>query len=182
MGLSPITKSLIESEHLKMKRIWAPWRMAYIKGDVKETGCLFCGQLAQDDGVESLILHRSQNAFVILNRFPYTNGHMMVVPYAHEPTIEQLDEQTLTELMILTNHAVSVLRKAYHARAFNIGINIGEVAGAGVAEHVHIHVVPRWSGDTSFMSTTAETRVIPEALEETYEKLCSYWLELHSIP
>lgn len=165
-----------------MKRIWAPWRMAYIKGDVKETGCLFCGRMAQDDGVESLILHRSKNAFVILNRFPYTNGHMMVVPYAHEPTIEHLDEQTLTELMILTNHAISVLRKVYHAQSFNIGINIGEVAGAGVAEHVHVHVVPRWSGDTSFMSTTAETRVIPEALEETYEKLRSCWLELYSKP
>lgn len=165
-----------------MKHIWAPWRMTYIKGDVKEDGCLFCNRLAQDDGAENLILHRSQNAFVILNRYPYTNGHMMVVPFVHEPTIEHLEEQTLKEMMTLTNLAISALRKIYHAQSFNIGINIGEVAGAGVVEHVHIHVVPRWSGDTNFMSITAETRVIPEALEETYEKLRSAWCELTCNP
>jgi ATP adenylyltransferase len=160
-----------------MKRIWAPWRMAYIKGDTEEAGCLFCNQLAQRDRPDNLILYRGQHAFVILNRFPYTNGHMMIVPNAHEPSIEDLDDQTLAELIQLTNQALGVLRQTYGAQNFNIGINIGETSGAGVTDHVHLHVVPRWSGDTSFMSTVAETRVLPEALEETFEKLQSAWSE-----
>lgn len=160
-----------------MKRIWAPWRMAYIKGDTEEAGCLFCNRLAQRDGPDNLILYRGQHAFVILNRFPYTNGHMMIVPNAHEPSIEDLDDQTLVELIQLTNQALGVLRQTYGAQNFNIGINIGETSGAGVTDHVHLHVVPRWSGDTSFMSTVAETRVLPEALEETFEKLQSAWSE-----
>ncbi len=168
-------ESLLESLNLKMKRIWAPWRMAYIKGETEETGCLFCNRLAQRDGPQNLILYRGQRAFVILNRFPYTNGHMMIVPIAHKNSIEELDDQTLSELIQLTNQALAILRQAYDAENFNIGINIGEASGAGVTDHVHLHVVPRWPGDTSFMSTVAETRVLPEALEETFEKLQSAW-------
>lgn len=165
-----------------MKRIWAPWRMAYIKGDTEETGCLFCNQLAQRDGPQNLILYRGQRAFVILNRFPYTNGHMMVVPNEHKHSIEELDDQTLAELFQLTNQALGILRQTYGAENFNIGINIGEASGAGVTDHVHLHVVPRWSGDTSFMSTVAETRVLPEALEETFEKLLSAWIQSNHHP
>jgi ATP adenylyltransferase len=161
-----------------MKRIWAPWRMDYIKGEMEESGCMFCNRLAMRDGPENLILYRGQRAFVILNRFPYTNGHMMVVPIAHEPTLEPLEEETLTDLMVLTRKAVLILKKVYSAKDFNIGINIGEVAGAGIVDHVHIHIVPRWPGDTSFMSTTASTRVIPEALEESYNTLHEEWLNL----
>jgi ATP adenylyltransferase len=153
--------------------------MAYIKGDTEEPGCLFCNRLAQRDDLENLILYRGQRAFVILNRYPYTNGHMMVVPNAHKPSIEDLDEETLAELIHLTNQALGVLRQTYNAQNFNIGINIGEASGAGITDHVHLHIVPRWSGDTSFMSTLAETRVLPESLQETFERLHSAWSELN---
>ncbi len=158
-----------------MKHIWAPWRMAYIEGEHEDTGCIFCERLAQKDGPENLILHRGDWAFVILNRYPYTNGHLMVVPYDHRPSIEDLAETTLAEMMSLTTDALRVLREAYGASSFNLGINIGEAAGAGVADHIHIHVLPRWNGDTNFMTTTDETRVVPEALEESYRRLQPLW-------
>jgi ATP adenylyltransferase len=151
--------------------------MVYIKSKEDESGCMFCNQLAMKDGPENLILHRGQNAFVILNRFPYTNGHMMVVPYEHQASIEALATETLSELMQLTSTALTVLHNVYEAQNFNIGINIGEAAGAGIVEHVHIHIVPRWAGDTNFMTTTAETRVIPEALDEAYQALRYAWHE-----
>jgi ATP adenylyltransferase len=158
-----------------MDRIWAPWRMDYIENRGERPGCLFCDRLAQEDGVGNLILHRGGRAFVMLNRYPYSSGHMMVVPIAHRPSIEDLDDDSMRELMQLSSRAVSLLRKAYGAQAFNLGINIGAPAGAGVVDHVHIHVLPRWSGDTNFMVTTAETRVIPEALADTYLRLRSLW-------
>jgi len=158
-----------------MKTLWAPWRMDYITGQTHEEGCLFCKRLSVEDSVENLILHRGTAAFVILNRYPYTNGHMMVVPFEHVPSIEMLDSSVQLELMQLTSDTISVLREVYGAEAFNVGINIGEAAGAGVAAHVHIHIVPRWSGDTNFMATTASTRVLPESLHETYERLRSAW-------
>ncbi len=160
-----------------MKYIWSPWRMAYIEGHSREEGCLFCRCIQEQDGPENLVLHRGQHAFVILNRYPYTNGHMMVVPFAHQPSLDALDDPTLSELMILTAEAIAVLRGAYGAEAFNVGINIGQAAGAGIAEHVHVHVLPRWEGDTNFMLTTAETRVIPEALDRTYGRLRAVWRE-----
>lgn len=158
-----------------MRHIWAPWRMAYIEGRESEEGCLFCDCLAQEDGSENLILHRGSHAFVILNRFPYNNGHMMVVPNEHQPSVDSLDADTLSELMELSSLSVTVLRKAYGAEDFNLGINIGPASGAGIAGHVHMHVLPRWVGDTSFTATTAETRVIPEALEVTYDRLHKEW-------
>lgn len=158
-----------------MRTIWAPWRMDYIQGHVPETDCLFCDGLKQPDGAGNLILHRAGSAFVILNRYPYTNGHMMVVPTAHRASIEDLSGEEQAALMQLCARAISVLRQAYGARAFNLGANIGEAAGAGVVGHVHLHVLPRWSGDTNFMATTATTRVIPEALDVTYDKLRQLW-------
>ena len=154
--------------------------MDYIEDSGSESGCLFCNRLTLPDGLENLILHRGELGFVILNRFPYVNGHMMIVPYAHEASLESLPSATLSELMGLSTDALRVLREVYQAEAFNLGINIGEAAGAGVAEHVHIHVLPRWSGDTSFMTTTAETRVMPEALEITYQRLREGWLKVVS--
>ena len=127
------------------------------------------------DGPDNLILHRGDYAFVILNRYPYTNGHMMVVPFAHQPSLDTLDEKTLSELMQLVSQALAVLREAYGAESFNVGANIGTAAGAGIADHVHMHVLPRWMGDTSFMTTTGEARVIPEALEHTYARLQTIW-------
>lgn len=158
-----------------MKRIWSPWRMAYVEKTNQETGCLFCNRLGQADGPENLILYRGKYGFVILNRFPYTTGHMMVVPYRHQASLESLDPATLNELIALTARAIGVLRLAYGAQAFNVGANIGEAAGAGVADHFHFHVLPRWTGDTSFMTTTADTRVIPSSLEDIYQRLLVLW-------
>ncbi|NIM93125.1 MAG: HIT domain-containing protein [Anaerolineales bacterium] len=160
-----------------MKHLWSPWRMPYIEGSEKEEGCLFCNKLQEEDGPENLIFYRGAKVFALLNRFPYTTGHLMIVPYEHVHSLEMLDDDARAELIHLTSEAVRVLRVGYNAEAFNIGMNIGEAAGAGVADHVHIHVVPRWAGDTSFMSTTANTRVIPEALEETYIRIQAVWKE-----
>lgn len=159
-----------------MHTIWAPWRMDYIEGHVPdEADCLFCNCLAEQDGLDNLILHRGASAYVILNRYPYTNGHMMVAPIRHTASIDELTEDEQAALMRLSARAVGVLRRAYGAEAFNLGANIGAAAGAGVLGHVHLHVLPRWSGDTNFMATTATARVIPEALDVTYEKLRSLW-------
>lgn len=152
--------------------------MDYIEGHTTEPGCLFCNRSGMEDGLDNLILYRGEKVFAILNRFPYTNGHMMVVPYEHTSTIESLDNAVQLELMTMTSAAIGILRSAYRAEAFNVGINIGEAAGAGIAEHVHIHIVPRWSGDTNFMATTAASRVLPESLKVTYAKLRECWLAL----
>jgi len=155
-----------------MNRIWAPWRMEYIEGHTGSSDCLFCELPKSDD---NLILHRGVEAYVVLNRYPYSNGHLMVVPYAHEASIEGLEDTTRLEVMNLSSKALTVLRATYGAEAFNLGVNIGKAAGAGVVNHVHMHVLPRWAGDTNFMATTAETRVIPEDLEETFARLKNHW-------
>jgi len=151
--------------------------MPYIEGDRSGTACLFCEMLSRPDGLDNLILHRGQRAFVILNKFPYNNGHMMVVPIAHQASLEELEGPDQAELMALSGQAITVLRKAYGADSFNLGINIGESAGAGIVDHVHVHVLPRWAGDTSFMATTAQSRVIPETLDSTYQRLRPAWEE-----
>jgi ATP adenylyltransferase len=151
--------------------------MPYIEGDRSGAPCLFCEMLARPDGPDNLILHRGSRAFVILNRFPYNNGHMMVVPNAHRASLEDLEAPDQAELMALSGQAITVLRRAYGADSFNLGINIGESAGAGIIDHVHMHVLPRWAGDTSFMATTAETRVIPESLDVTFQRLRPIWEE-----
>jgi ATP adenylyltransferase len=145
--------------------------MTYIENHTKEEGCIFCKAASMSDGPENLIAYRGQLAYVILNRYPYTSGHVMVVPYQHQSTLEALDPATRAEMIELTAHSMTVLRNIYHPQAFNMGANIGEAAGAGVKEHIHIHVVPRWTGDTNFMSTLANTRVLPEALEDTYYRI-----------
>lgn len=154
-----------------MNHLWSPWRMEYIENHNKENGCIFCAAQSREDSAENLIAHRGKLAYVILNRYPYTSGHVMVVPFAHQPTIEELDPATRAEMMELTSLCMTVLRRVYNPQAFNMGANIGEAAGAGVKEHVHIHIVPRWKGDTNFMSTVGETRVLPEELESTYERV-----------
>jgi len=154
--------------------------MSYIQKHKDESGCVFC--VAQDvsDGTENLILFRGQRAFVILNRYPYTSGHLMVVPYQHEASLEGLDSETRAELLELANQIMKLLGKEYHPQGFNVGINIGEAAGAGITEHVHLHVVPRWSGDTNFMSSLGETRVLPETLADTYQRLKKAWQQMQS--
>jgi ATP adenylyltransferase len=158
-----------------MNHLWSPWRMKYIENHEKPTTCIFCKALKQADGPNNLIILRSQFSFVILNLFPYTNAHLMVVPYLHQPSIENLDPGVRAEMIELVSQGMQVIRAEYNPEAFNIGGNIGSAAGAGMAEHVHIHVVPRWAGDTNFMSTVGETRVLPEELKETYRRLVERW-------
>lgn len=154
-----------------MNRMWSPWRMEYMDLHDKIDGCVFCMAKTLPDGLENLIAFRGERAFVILNLYPYTSGHLMVVPFEHKPNLEVLDEPTRAEMMELSSRCMSVLREIYNPDGFNMGANIGEAAGAGVAGHVHIHIVPRWVGDTNFMSTLGATRVLPEALEATYRKV-----------
>jgi ATP adenylyltransferase len=154
-----------------MNHIWSPWRMKYIETNHKDEGCVFCNAQAKEDGAENLIAFSGDRAYVILNLFPYTSGHLMVVPFVHIATLEELDALTRAEMMELTSQCISVLRKTYNPQGFNVGANIGEAAGAGVPGHVHIHIVPRWGGDTNFMSTLGETRVLPETIEDTYRRV-----------
>ena len=149
--------------------------MTYLESNANEEGCVFCNAQAMEDSAMNLIAYRGERAYVILNRYPYTSGHLMVVPFEHKPDFEELEAATRAEMMELTSHCMTVLRKAYNSRAFNMGANVGEAAGAGVKEHVHIHIVPRWVGDTNFMSTLGETRVLPEALEDTYRRVKEAW-------
>ena|SRR5690349_14357150 len=154
-----------------MKHLWSPWRMTYIEKHEKEAGCVFCNAQARTDSAENLIAFRGKNAYVILNLFPYTSGHLMVVPFEHKASIEDLDAGIRTEMMELVNQCMGVLRKLYNPHGFNMGANIGEAAGAGVLGHVHIHIVPRWNGDTNFMTTLGSARVLPEFLEDTYRRV-----------
>ena len=159
-----------------MKHIWSPWRMKFIQNHNSiDSGCVFCELLSQKDGPENLIVYRGKKNFVLLNRYPYTTGHVMVIPFIHSPSFELFDSETLSELMQLTNKCTTLLRIIYHPQAYNIGANIGSSAGAGIADHVHMHIVPRWNGDSNFMSILGDTRVIPEDLSVTYEKFLKEW-------
>ena len=158
-----------------MDYLWSPWRMEYILSPKSEEGCIFCNGLKLADGNDNLIVHRGTNAFVMVNRFPYTSGHLMIVPYEHQPSLDLLDSRTRADLMDLAAHAVRVLQSIYQPQGFNLGMNIGSAAGAGISEHVHLHVVPRWAGDTNFMASVSQTRVLPELLEETYRRVKEAW-------
>ena len=145
--------------------------MKYIEKTEKEEGCVFCNALAKEDSEANLIAFRGERAFVILNLYPYTSGHLMVVPFGHIATLEELDPATRAEMMELASRCTTVLRKIYQPQAFNVGANIGEAAGAGVPGHVHIHIGPRWGADTNFMSVLGETRVLPESIQDTYKRV-----------
>lgn len=152
--------------------------MTYIQNHKKESDCIFCSALAAVDDSAKLVIYRGQAAFVILNRYPYTSGHLMIVPNCHTSDLPALSSDACAELMELAARAIRVLNNLYHPQGYNLGMNLGEVAGAGIAEHLHLHVVPRWGGDTNFMSTTADTRVLPEALEDTYARIFKAWLNV----
>jgi ATP adenylyltransferase len=154
-----------------MNHLWSPWRMDYIDGNKKVDGCIFCVAQSMQDGAKNLIVHRGKRAYTILNRYPYTSGHLLVVPFEHKANLEELDPETRAEMMELTTQCITVLRSVYNPQGFNMGANLGQAAGAGVPEHVHLHVVPRWSGDTNFMTTLGQTRVLPETLEDTYNRI-----------
>ncbi|MBN1889062.1 MAG: HIT domain-containing protein [Thermoflexales bacterium] len=147
--------------------------MTYLAGDDQpraHSTCIFCHKLDAPDEAEHVV-HRGCQVYVTLNKFPYNNGHLLVVPAQHVPSPEELDAETLTELMLLANRSLAALRAIYHPDGFNMGMNLGLAAGAGVAEHVHLHIVPRWNGDTSFMPVVGETRVLPETLDQTYARV-----------
>ena len=152
-----------------MRYLWAPWRMDYILGEKKQ-GCIFCKKPLEGNDKKNLILYQGQYAFVIMNKFPYNNGHLMIVPKRHCLDFEQLDEKELKELSYLLKVSTQILKASLYPHGFNIGINIGEVGGAG-ENHIHFHVVPRWAGDTNFMPILGETKIVPEYLEKTYQKL-----------
>jgi len=156
-----------------MDHLWTPWRYRYISTELPADGCIFCTKAADNKDAQNYILHRGKLNFILLNLFPYTNGHLMIAPYQHVATMAATPEATLAEMMQLTRQAETNLRAVYRPDGLNIGMNIGVSAGAGVADHIHMHVVPRWTGDANFMSTIGETRVLPEELPATYQKLAA---------
>jgi ATP adenylyltransferase len=153
-----------------MENLWAPWRIEYILGK-KPEGCIFCEKPAENRDEENLILYRGKYHFIIMNAFPYNNGHLMVVPYRHTATLAGWAPEEQQEMMELAGMGVELLKEAMRPDGFNLGINMGLVGGAGVADHIHLHIVPRWNGDTNFMPVLSDTRVISEALRATYGKL-----------
>ena len=156
-----------------MKRLWAPWRMKYIQSH--SHSCVFCDVQEHPEQAKDLMVFRTPHAFVILNLYPYTSGHLLVVANRHVASLEDLEAEERSEMMELATKAMRVLRQVYRPEAFNLGANIGRAAGAGIAGHVHLHVVPRWGGDANFLSTVAETRVLPEQLGETCRRVRLEW-------
>lgn len=152
-------------------RIWAPWRLAYVKDASKDTECIFCAKPVEGSDEETFIVHRGERCFVILNTFPYTNGHLMVAPFEHVGRLQDLDADTVAEMMALASRAMAVIEDAYGPEGYNVGFNQGRIAGAGFDSHIHMHVVPRWAGDTNYMPVLADTRVMPQTLEQSYEAL-----------
>jgi ATP adenylyltransferase len=154
-----------------MDRLWSPWRYRYVSKASPSDPCIFCEKSSQDRDEENFVVYRGQKNFVLLNAYPYTTGHLMVAPYEHRASLVETSEDILAELMVLTRTAEQCLSKVYRPKGLNIGMNVGECAGAGIAGHIHMHVLPRWPADSNFMTTVAETRVLPETLEATYAKL-----------
>lgn len=159
-----------------MDRLWSPWRYRYVtsasdKSTVSTADCIFCAKAASAEDRANYLVLRAQHNFILLNLYPYTNGHLMIAPYEHVATLEEAHPEALTEMMALSARASKALRTVYNPGGLNLGMNLGQCAGAGVAGHIHMHVLPRWPGDASFMTTVGETRVLPEDLETTFDKL-----------
>ena len=160
--------------------LWAPWRMEYIRGE-KENGCIFCNRIAQANDRENLIVTRGAFCFVIMNRYPYNNGHLMIVPYRHTGALENLTPQESGEMMQLLQMGARALHEAMHPHGFNVGMNIGKAAGAGIDDHLHFHIVPRWSADTNFMPILGHTKVVSEALQDTWASLQKIFARLKTV-
>ena len=154
-----------------MDHLWSPWRYQYLQKEKPGDGCVFCNVARSDRDEEHFVVCRARKNFVILNLYPYSTGHLMVVPYEHVNTLHEASRETLEEMMLLVQQSQRHLQEIYRPPGFNLGMNLGESAGAGIAEHIHMHVLPRWPGDTNFMTTVAETRVLPEDLTVTWRKL-----------
>jgi len=157
-----------------VERLWAPWRLEYIKSADEEQGCVFCTAVEGDDE-ERLVVHRAERAIVILNKFPYTSGHFMVAPNRHVGDFGELDDEEVLAVHRLASAGIGALADLYSPQGYNVGWNLGRVAGAGVVDHVHLHAVPRWAGDTNFMPVLADVKVLPEHLADTRRKLAETW-------
>ena len=158
-----------------MDHLWSPWRYKYIASADKTDDCVFCRINREQKDAENFVVHRARLNFIVLNLFPYTSGHLMIVPYEHKASLVDFDTATTTEMLELAKRSQLALEAEYHPDGFNIGMNLGRSAGAGVADHLHLHVVPRWSGDANFVSIVGETRVLPEDLSATYLKLTKHF-------
>lgn len=165
-------------------QLWAPWRLQYIESSGARGGCIFCDfpQQKPANDAANLLVYRGEHSYLILNRFPYANGHIMVVPYRHTDSLDAVSDAEMLDVMRLTRLAVRVLRAAFDPDGFNAGLNLGRVAGAGIADHLHWHVVPRWNGDSNFMPVIADVRVIPESLEVAYRRLTAVVLQTTAAP
>jgi ATP adenylyltransferase len=167
-------------EEKKMaEALWAPWRMDYILADKKGQKCIFCTANGRPDR-ESLILHRTSRSLVMINRYPYSYAHLLVAPVRHVDQVGKLKKPEMADILFFLGISIEILSKAFHPDGFNVGMNLGQVAGAGIRHHIHFHIVPRWIGDTNFMPALAEVRVIPEHLKETYRRLLPYFQKLRS--
>lgn len=154
-----------------MEHLWTPWRSTYMKANRSASACIFCAAAASTDDAANLVVYRAARVFVMLNRYPYTSGHLMIAPYEHVSRLGGAAEETTQEMMFVARRAERYLEDAYRPDGLNLGMNLGEAAGAGIEQHIHMHVLPRWKGDANFMTTVADTRIVPEPLEETYAKL-----------
>jgi len=161
-----------------MKNLWAPWRMDYILSEQKEEGCIFCPGKNRREDEERLILHVGSLTMVMMNRFPYNNGHLLVAPKQHVSGLEYLSDEETLDLLLMVRTSIDHLKKIMNPEGFNVGLNLGRVAGAGIEEHMHFHIVPRWNGDTNFMTVVGDVRVIPEHIRETYKNLRPYFDKL----
>ncbi len=158
-----------------MDHLWTPWRYQFVQDPQPTPGCIFCDKPAEQRDEQNFILHRASHNFVILNLYPYTSGHLMIVPYSHVATLDDAGPEVRAEMIELAARAETLLRAAYRPEGLNMGLNLGKCAGAGIAAHLHLHVLPRWTGDANFLSVVGETRVIPEDLPTTYAKLRHGW-------
>ena len=158
-----------------MERLWAPWRLEYVQNADKQDGCIFCAAAASDDDEGQLVVHRGEHAFVLLNKFPYASGHLLVAPYRHGQNFGDLDDAEILEIHRLGAQGLEALAATYAPEGYNLGWNIGRIAGAGIPDHGHLHVVPRWGGDTNFMPVLADVKVIPEHLSATWAHLTAAW-------
>ena len=165
-----------------MERLWTPWRMSYIGGGSQPDGCIFCLKPAEQRDEENLILYRGEHAYVLLNLYPYNSGHALVVPYLHTGDFAGLPPAVGADVLALTQRTVAALTAEYQPMGFNIGLNLGHVAGGSISAHLHVHIVPRWEGDTNFMPITADTKVLPETLEQTYRRLRPRLVAPHPLP
>ncbi len=161
-----------------MRKLWAPWRIEYIRQEKKDESCIFCEKSSEDRDRENLVLFRGKNAFVLMNLYPYNNGHLMITPYMHTDSTHELNGETLQEIMALADMSMEILKQTLKAQGFNFGANIGAAGGAGIEEHIHFHLVPRWVGDTNFMPVLGHTKVQVQGLQETFDLLKPHFMQI----